>query len=162
MNRTKVEVAFQRYLRSCRWREFWESRALSSIQEEEREEEECVQSIFRDNSIKTNFPRKHPCPPRLQEHLNAVYAGIVGAELNHYNPNLTKEEWEAIGSLKEKQSSKQIIIKPNDKTGGCSILDYNSYVDAMKVKLCEQYTNARGETAPKYEPVKQDELRQSW
>ena len=62
---------------------------------------------------------------------------------NH--PNLTEEEWEAIGSLKEEQSSKQIIVKPNDKTGGCSILDYDSYVDAMKVKLCEQDTNARGE-----------------
>ena len=71
VNRTEAEVAFQRYSRSCRWKEFWASRALAPIEEEEEEEGEGepVKSIFKDSTIKTNFPRKHPCPPQASRAL---------------------------------------------------------------------------------------------
>ena len=31
------------------------------------------ENIFKDPTVKTNFPHNHPCPPRIQHHLQAVY-----------------------------------------------------------------------------------------
>ena len=74
--------------------------------------------------------------------MNADYTGIIGAKLNSYDPNLTEEKWGAVESLKGKQNNKDIVLKPNDKTGGCSVLDCDAYTSSMKAKLCETCVNA--------------------
>ena len=160
VNKTDVEVAFQRYARSCRWKEFWAGQKEGDISSDE-----CntgVNDIFRDPTVKTNYPRNHQCPPKLQEHLNAVHVGILGAALKQEDSNLTTGEWDAIRSLREKQSGKEIIIKPNDKTGGCSILKYDSYVSAMKEKLNEVFIETDGREKPKYCRVVEADLKRSW
>ena len=95
VNRTEVEVAYQRYSRACRWKEFWFSKNQEAEEDDSNGDDEDTietQSIFQDKTIKTNFPRNHPCPPKLQEHLSAVHACTVGAKLNPHQSNLSKEQ----------------------------------------------------------------------
>ena len=158
VNRTDIEVSYQRYARSCRWREFW----FSQDEGEDFVEEETPNiNIFRSKEIKTNFPRNHPCPQRLQDHLTAVHSGMIGAKLNNHQSNLTPGEWKAIDSLKLRQKNQEIIIKPNDKTGGCSVLDYTAYVQAMELKLAETFVDSIGNQKAKYEKVTVQDLETS-
>ena len=166
VNRTEVEVAFQGYARSCKWVEFWHSKKMEIVEEDTEGEELAINedevNIFKDPTVKTNFPRNHLCPAKLQEHLNAVHVGLIGAPLNNHPSNLTEPEWLGIKTLQEKQQKKQIIVKPNDKTGGCSVLDYDSYVQAMEAKLSETFMTKSGAIKPKYERVGKQDLEKGW
>ena len=42
--------------------------------------------------------------------------------------NLSKEQEDAIRTLKEEQRARHITIKPNDKNGGCSVMNTSDYV----------------------------------
>ena len=165
VNRTEVEVAYQRYSRACRWKEFWFNKNQEAEEDDSNGDNEDgiqTQSIFQDKTIKTNFPRNHPCPPKLQEHLSAIHACTVGAKLNPHQSNLSKEQWVAIRSLQRKQRECEIIIKPSDKTGGVCVLDYDPYVKVMENKLGETYLDKTGNQAPKYIEVKEDRLKRDW
>ena len=163
VNRTDIEVSMQRYARTCRWREFWErKRGGGEGEGEEGDQVSAMKNIFKDPTEKTNFPQNHHCPPKLQDHLTATHIGMIGAPLNNVQSNLSEEAWLGIKSLQERQRKKEIIIKPNDKTGGCSVLNYNSYVDAMKSKLLETFHDKNGIERPKYERVDKPALKRNW
>ena len=159
VNRTDVEVSCKRYIRSCRWREFWQDKP-TEIDTGHADDSE-VPSIFKDSTIKTNLPRNHPCPPRLQQHFNAVHGALVGAKVNHHQSNLTSKQWESIKELKNLQKSREIVIKANDKTGGVSILDCSQYVSVMNSKLLETFIDKDNNVKPKYVEVNEQLLKRN-
>ena len=87
---------------------------------------------------------------------------MIGAQLHEHAPNLTQAEWDGIKSLQVQQKNRQIIVKPNDKTGGCSILDFDSYVETMRAKLKDTFVGKDGEVMQKYSRVDSKDLQTSW
>ena len=131
------------------WKHFWNSRPSGDGVEEsgevsEEEDLPVVQdNIFVDKSVKTNFPRdkNYKVPQVLKNMMYAVESDILGSALNHHQPNITSEEEEGLKHLKELQNDRVIVIKPNDKTGGCSILPCDDYIRAMNKKLTDTFVD---------------------
>ena len=141
VNRTEVEVNIKGTLELAEGKSF----GLSKIRKQKKMivteimrmlfKPRVYSRIFQDKTIKTNFPRNHPCPPKLQEHLSTVNVCTAGAKPNPQQSNLSKEQWAAIRSLQRKQKECEIIIKPSDKTGEVCFLDYDPYVKVRENKL---------------------------
>ena len=57
---------------------------------------------------------------------------------------------EAIEFLVTAQKKREITVKPNDKSGGCSILDFQDYHDVCKSHLHSTFTAENGQEVPYY------------
>ena len=77
-------------------------------------------------TVKHNLPKSAP-PKALQTFLDSVHDDILHTPLNKVSPNLAKEEREAMEVLIKAQRERFVTLKPNDKSGGCSILNLPDY-----------------------------------
>ena len=66
------------------------------------------------------------------------------------HPNLSEEEQGAIQELVALQGSGNIVIKPNDKSGGWSIMDLKDYKEACNAQLSATYFDEDGIEQPYY------------
>ena len=84
--------------------------------------------------IKTNYPKSAP-PKSLMIFLQALHDDIFHAPLNMVHPNLPEPEQEAILQLVASQRKGDITLKPNDKSGGCSVV----CPPYWKIAKCSKY-----------------------
>ena len=93
---------------------------------------------------KTNLPKASP-PKSLQNFLDSVHDDILHSPLNKVSPNLSKEEQTAIDLLVTAQRRREVTLKPNDKAGGCSLLDVPDYQAACLSHLQSTFTDTNGQ-----------------
>ena len=102
--------------RSMRWKEFWHKRMhQDETDSDEDEDPEVTESIFKNKSVKTNLPRKHPVPAALTACLAATRYDVLGSRLNNIQSNISPLIRAASKDLVTLQREREIIIKPNDK-----------------------------------------------
>ena len=58
-----------------------------------------------------------------------------------------------MNELNKLQKSRVITIKPNDKTGGCSVLNTSDYIDSMEILLKAKHTDANGQEHPYFQEL---------
>ena len=87
----------------------------------------------------------------VKEFIAATHDTIVSAPLKPFYPNLPDDEAAAVKSLKKEQQERRIIIKPNDKMGGQSIMNTEDYVEKVKKMLNETFVDETGEVKRYYE-----------
>ena len=154
-NTTQILANLQRFNRRVRWAEHW------SGQDDIKNRESSGQSnVFRQE--KTNYP-KAPPSVHLRTFLENIKDDILYAPLNKVHQNLTKEQESAITTLKQEQKSRNICIKPNDKNGGCSVMNTNDYIKQCEAMLYATYKDDKGEEQTYYRTdVPKEVLRHHW
>lgn len=103
-------------------------------------------------TVKTNLPKSAPNAD-LTTFLNGSLNCILGADLNKTHTNLPECEKRAMNELIKLQKSRQICIKPNDKTGGCSVLNTTDYVNSLETLLSAKHTDSDGFDHPYFQKL---------
>ena len=134
---TQVLTDFRRFERTLVWKEFWHGRDTDNTQERET-------PTFKKK--KNNFPRNYKTPQDLQNYLAAVKSDILDPKnRNVAEPNLPKQEVEALKKLINFQRDRIIVIKPCDKGAGIIILDFEEYI-----RVCTEHLESKTPTGEKY------------
>ena len=74
--------------------------------------QEEQRNIFK--KVKTNYPKSQPSV-HVRTFLENIKDDIIYAPLDKVHKNLSKEQEQALVTLKKEQKSRNITIKPNDK-----------------------------------------------
>jgi hypothetical protein len=158
LDKTNIEAGLQKFKRSLLWHEYWHD-SVNSTQSDNNK----LKQVFFDKS-KTNLPpSSHHIPVELSRFIHAVHSDIVGSKSLLYRKNLTKKEEEALEFLVKSQKDSIVTIKPNDKTGGCSILNTEDYIAAFELMLNKVIVDEQGNNTPCYErDVSVDVLKDHW
>ena len=107
-----------------RWKEFWhKKRTQDGTDSRDDCDNEVTESIFKDKTVKTNLHRKHPVPAALSACIATTRYDILGSKLNNIQPNIPPDITAAGKDLVTLQRERFIVIKPNDKMGGVSLMD---------------------------------------
>ena len=156
-DKTNIEAGLQKFKRSLLWREYWHD-SICTTQSDTK-----VKQVFFDK-CKTNLPPpSHHTPVDLSRFIQAVDSDIIGSEPSKYRKNYTKEEEKALEQLVKSQKDRTITIKPNDKTGGCSILNTEDYIAALQLMLKKVLIDENGNYSPCYEQdVSEEVLADHW
>ena len=101
---------------------------------------------------KSNFP-PGACPKNLQTFLHALYEDIVNAPLNRVHPNLPNCEREGGEQLVGAQRSREITVKPADKSGEICVMNTEDYISVINTDLAATYMGPDGTALPYYERV---------
>ena len=164
-NRTEVEASLMQWERAMRWKEFWHKHNHENQEDTTEEEDEQIDipdNIFKDKTKKTNLPRKHPVPAALKSCIAATRYDVVGADLNRVQQNISPSVQAAGKDLAKLQQERVITIKLSDKTGGKCLLDFEDYKSAMEEKLQEKFVTKDGIKLDKYVRCKESDLKQQW
>ena len=87
----------------------------------------------------------------MKEFLTSTRDSILSAPLKPFHPNLPEEELAALKKLKKEQQERRIVIKPNDKIGGQSLMNTGDYVEKVQKMLHQTFTDNNGEEKRYYE-----------
>jgi len=147
VNRTKVEAGLERMARTVQWVDYYHGR-------DGLENEPAQQPLIQVK--KNNFPpatgdNKYVPTRGVKEFIAATHDTIVSAPLKPFYPNLPDDEAAAVKSLKKEQQERRIIIKPNDKMGGQSVMNTEDYVNKVKKMLNETFVDQNGDEQKYYE-----------
>ena len=95
--------------------------------------------------------------------LESVHDDVLHSPLNKISPNLTRQHQEAIDQLVSAQRRREITIKPNDKCGGCSLLNFDDYLEACHSHLYATFPDNQGQQLPYYrQNISEVVLKQHW
>lgn len=147
VNTTDIHAGFQKLGRSMKWKEelFKENDIDNSVIEPMSGKKPWT-------TVKTNLPKTTPNAD-LTTFLNGSLNCILGADLNKTHTNLPECEVRAMNELIRLQKSRQICIKPNDKTGGCSVLNTTDYVNSLESLLSAKHTDSDGFDHPYFQQL---------
>jgi hypothetical protein len=160
VNTTQIEANMKRFNRKIRWMEFFHTKASDEDSTTESDTPTAsTPTIFK--HVKHNLPPNSHHPPRpLLNFLDSIHDDILHSNLTKIHPNLTKKDKEAIDFLTKAQRNREITAKPNDKSGGSSIFDFQDYHDACHSHLYSTFTAENGQEVPFYrQKVPEDLLR---
>ena len=150
---TEMLVDFNRFARATKWQEFWYGREIN---------EPYTKPIFKTH--KTNLPKNHPTPIGLKTMLNSIKSEIMDPmNRNKEEPNLPKEEIEALKHLIKLQKDRVIVIKAADKGAGIVILDFEDYMKSCYNHLLSSLPNKNTleEKEIYYKPVNEMALEEA-
>lgn len=82
---------------------------------------------------------------------DAWTGGSQRPKVKPFQPNMPDEELAAVKRLKKEQQERNIIIKPNDKMGGQSVINTDDYVEKVEGMLTETFVDENGEDNKYYE-----------
>ena len=154
-NTTQIVANLEKFNRKVRWSEFFAENELTSS--------EChtkKRNIFKIE--KFNLP-KQPHSTHTKTFLTNIKDDILYSSLNKTHSNLTKEQTEGIKILTHEQKTRNIVIKPNDKNGGCSVLNFNDYVECCEKMLYAKFIDEKGVEKPYYRTnLPKDVLKHHW
>ena len=113
----------------------------------EREEDEQTSLI---KEKKTNFPptvgeNKYLPSRGVKEFITATHDAIVAAPLKPFHSNIPDDQMLALKELKKEQDKRRIVIKPNDKMGGQSVMNTADYVQKVEGMLRATFVDEGGE-----------------
>ena len=119
----------------------------------DREAGDGPTSLIREK--KSNFPpttgeNKYVPSRGVKEFLTSTHDAIVSAPLKPYHSNLPNDQVAALKELKKEQDKRNIVIKPNDKMGGQSVMNTNDYVEKVGQMLNETFQDENGEVKRYY------------
>ena len=122
-----------------------------------------------DDTLKYPFPNKkqktnHPSeyPKEISEFISSVRSDLIGSEKKHVYSNLSKEEWEAFGSLIKSQKDGSIVIQPADKNGGICILDREDYIEEGNRQLNDKLVSEDGEEESYYKKTNEKSVKDQY
>ena len=147
VNTTDIHAGFQKLGRSMRWRE-----TLYKEDDIDNSASEPLPAKQPWHKAKFSFPRAAPSTD-LNTFINGSLACVLGSDLNKIHTNLPESERRALNELNKLQKSRQITIKPNDKTGGCSVLNTSDYIESMEILLKAKHTDANGQEHPYFQEL---------
>ena len=137
LNLTQVLVDFRRFERTMLWKDFWSTQQCE-VQDK---------PIFKIR--KSNFPKNHKTPNGLKTYLSSCKSEILDPKnRNKAEPNLPKDELNAIKELIQLQKERIITIKPCDKGAGIIVLNFEEYS-----KAATEHLNSKHENENYYEKV---------
>ena len=140
----EILVDYNRFARAAKWQEYWFGRENNEAHEK---------PIFQ--SRKNKSSSNHTTPPGLKVMLNSTRSEIMDPmNRNNEEPNLPKEEIEALMHLIKLQKERVIIIKAADKGAGIVIINFQDYIKACYDHLLSSLPNVNSEEEPElyYEP----------
>ena len=157
VNTTDIHAGFQNLGRSMEWTE-----VLSNPDSPDcSSQEPAVKKETPWKPVKTSLPKSAPSAD-LNTFLNGSLNCVLGSDLNRVQPNLPENERRALNELVELQKSRQITIKPNDKTGGASIMNTEDYIKSMENILDAKFVDSDGVEHPyfqKLDPYQADQMQ---
>ena len=141
VNKTKVEAGLKRMARSICWADFFQGK------DSDGGEVEPV-SLIREK--KTNFPpttgeNKYVPSRGVKEFITSTHDAIVSAPLKPFHSNLPEDQVAGLKELKKEQDKRRIVIKPNDKMGGQSLMNTVDYVEKVEEMLNATFEDESGE-----------------
>ena len=147
VNRTKMEAGLKRMARTVSWADYFQGL------DPDREAEQEPTSLIKEK--KSNFPpttgeNKYVPSRGVKEFLTSTHDAIVSAPLKPYHSNLPNDQVAALKELKKEQDKRNIVIKPNDKMGGQSVMNTNDYVEKVGQMLNETFQDENGEVKRYY------------
>ena len=154
-----VNTNIRWFNRSVRWAEFF-CKDQADTDTSTSSVTEGPPQIFK--NIKTTVP-KSPQPRHLQTFLDAVHDDILLAPLNKISPNISSEHKASVDLLVSAQRRREVTLKPNDKSGGCSLLNVPDYISTCHEHLYSTFKDENGQEQPYYrQKVPGDVLRHHW
>ena len=141
VNRTKVEAGLKRMARIICWADYFHG------MDQDREEVEDASLI---KEKKSNFPpttgqNKYVPSRGVKEFITSTHDAIVSAPLKPYHSNLPVDQVAALKELKKQQDQRKIVIKPNDKMGGQSVMNTEDYVKKVEEMLSATFVDENNE-----------------
>ena len=153
-NTTQILANLQHFNRRVRWAEYWAGR--------DKPEENVSKPIQLFKQVKTNYPKVQPST-YVRNFLENIKDDILYSSLNKVHKNLSQEQEKAIVILKQEQKNRNICIKPNDKNGGCSVMNTSDYIKQCEAMLYATYKDAAGEEQTYYRTnVPKEVLTHHW
>ena len=159
VNTTNIHAGFEKLSLSMQWKE-----KLTKLDEPDQPNTtDDPKTKFSQPWIaaKTTFPPTAPSTD-LSTFLNGSLACVLSSDLNKAQTNLPQSEKIAMKQLIDLQKSREITIKPNDKTGGTSILNTEDYIKSMHGILDAKFMDGDGHEHPyfqKLDPYQADQLQ---
>jgi len=164
MDITNMEAGLQKFRRTLFWREYWHDTPQNSDQSISTiNSNNTVKQVFFDKT-KTNLPPiSHNKPAALSRCADAIHSDVLGSPHRKYYSNVSDNDKETIDFLIKAQRDRIITIKPNDKTGGCSILNTIDYIKSLDNLLNDTYLDKHNVSHPLYEgDVSHETLKLHW
>ena len=149
INTTDIHAGFENLGRNMKWTEVL---TKTDVQDNDSAIEEPSKPRGPWNKTKTSLPKNAPSE-ELNTFLNGSKACVLGSDLNKVRSNLPENEKRAMHELIELQKSRQITIKPNDKTGGVSIMNTDDYVKSMENLLNSKFIDEDGNEHPYFQKL---------
>ena len=115
--------------------------------DQDREEVEDASLI---KEKKSNFPpttgqNKYVPSRGVKGFITSTHDAIVSAPLKPYHSNLPVDQVAALKELKKQQDQRKIVIKPNDKMGGQSVMNTEDYVKKVEEMLSATFVDENNE-----------------
>ena len=146
VNRTKVGAGLERMARSICWADYFNGRDLEQV-----DRETPLVPVKKTNFPPTEGVNKYVPSSGVKEFLSSTHDALVSAPLKPFSPNLPEDELVALKELRKEQQKRNIVIKPNDKMGGQSIMNTSDYVRKVDTMLNDTYTDENGEEKRYYQ-----------
>ena len=115
---------------------------------------------FPDKKQKTNLPSEYP--KEINEFISSVRSDLIGSEKKDIYSNLTKDEWEALESLKQLQKDGKIVIQSADKNGGICIIDREDYIEEANRQLNDKLIDEKGEELNYYQKTNEKTVKDQY
>ena len=156
VNKSGLIADLSRYERSMKWRDHFFEEEPQEI-DGEIEEDTQPKDLFKQKKFNLPPTKAHP---GLCDYLSAIKSDIVGSCNKKVNPNISKEELEALKELQRCQKEGQIVIKPADKGGGICIMNKSDYVAALEEQLKSVHTGSDGTSSHFYQKANEGEVKE--
>ena len=154
VNTTDVHAGFEKLERDMKWTE-------TLFKEDDLENDSSVYKKKPWRPSKTNLPKTAPSAD-LSTFLSGSLTCVLGSDLNKIHTNLPENEKRAMNEIVHLQKERIITLKPNDKTGGVSVLNTEDYIKSMDYLLHAKHTDSDGVDHPYFhrlDPNQADQMQ---